>query len=266
MTLPKETLGVDKMNFDFGDRTVLVTGASRGIGRAIACMFAEAGARVVVHFGHGQEAAERTLAELAGHGHLLAQADITDAAAVERMTADITTRTGRIDILVNNAGVFVAHAIAEVSFDEWQQAWTRTIQTNLIGAAHVTFCVAQQMMRQGGGRIVNVSSRGAFRGEPGAPAYGASKAGMNAMGQSLAQALAPHGIFVHTVAPGFVETQRVAARLSGPEGSAIRQQSPLGRIATPEEVARTVLFLAAPGTEFTTGCIVDVNGASYLRT
>ena len=89
---------------------------------------------------------------------------------------------------------------------------------------------------------------------------------MNALGQSLAQALAPHGVFVHTVAPGFVATQRVAARLDSPEGESIRTQSPLGRIATPEEVARTVLFLAADGTEFTTGCIVDVNGASYLRT
>jgi NAD(P)-dependent dehydrogenase (short-subunit alcohol dehydrogenase family) len=125
--------------------------------------------------------------------------------------------------------------------------------------------MARHMIEHGGGRIVNVSSRGAFRGEPTAPAYGASKAGLNAMGQSLAQALAPHGVFVHTVAPGFVETERVAPRLSGPAGEAIRQQSPLGRVARPDEVARTVLFLAAPGTEFLTGCIVDVNGASYLR-
>ena len=121
------------------------------------------------------------------------------------------------------------------------------------------------MVERGGGRIVNVSSRGAFRGEPNAPAYGASKAGLNAMSQSLAQKLAPHGIFVCVVAPGFVETDMASSSLSGPDGDAIRSQSPLNRVATAEEVARAILFLASEGTEFMTGCILDVNGASYLR-
>ena len=254
------------MQFHFQDQVILVTGASRGIGRAIALMFATAGACVALHYRQNRETAGRTLSELAGGGHMLVQADLTRVADIEAMTAQVVDRLGHIDVLVNNAGVFEAHPIAEVSFEDWQRAWERTLQTNLIGPAHLTFCVARHMMRQGGGRVVNVSSRGAFRGEPTAPAYGASKAGLNAMGQSLAQALAPHNIFVHTVAPGFVETERLAPRLSGPEGDAIRAQSPLGRVARPEEVARTVLFLAAPGTEFLTGCIVDVNGASYLRT
>jgi 3-oxoacyl-[acyl-carrier protein] reductase len=253
------------MEFDFGDQVALVTGASRGIGRAIARMFAAASARVVVHYHHNRDAAEHTLAGLAGDGHLLAQADLTAVDDVARLATDVITQVGRIHVLVNNAGVFEAHPIADVSFDRWQRAWEQTLQTNLIGPAHLTFHVARHMIEHGGGRIVNVSSRGAFRGEPTAPAYGASKAGLNAMGQSLAQALAPHGVFVHTVAPGFVETERVAPRLSGSEGEAIRGQSPLGRVARPDEVARTVLFLAAPGTEFLTGCIVDVNGASYLR-
>jgi NAD(P)-dependent dehydrogenase (short-subunit alcohol dehydrogenase family) len=117
-----------------------------------------------------------------------------------------------------------------------------------------------------GGRIVNVSSRGAFRGEPDHPAYGASKAGLNAMGQSLAQALAPHGISVATVAPGFVETDMAAEFLDGPRGDAIRAQSPWGRVARPEEVAAAVLFLASPEAEFVSGAILDLNGASYLRT
>jgi 3-oxoacyl-[acyl-carrier protein] reductase len=254
------------MEFDFTAQVALVTGASRGIGRAIARMFAAAGAHVVVHYHHNRDDAERTLAGLPGAGHLLVQADLTAVESVARLAADVIAHVGRVHILVNNAGVFEAHPIADVSFDQWQRAWERTIQTNLIGPAHLTFCVARHMIEHGGGRIVNVSSRGAFRGEPTAPAYGASKAGLNAMGQSLAQALAPHGVFVHTVAPGFVETERVAPRLTGPAGEAIRQQSPLGRVAKPDEVARTVLFLAAPGTEFLTGCIVDVNGASYLRT
>ena len=253
------------MEFDFSGQVVLITGASRGIGRAIAQMFAAAGGRVVVHYRRNEEEAKHTLARLVGDGHMLVEADITLPAQVESMTAEVVSQMGRIDVLVNNAGIFEAHPIARVSFGDWQRAWERTIRTNLIGAAHVTFCVAKHMIEQGGGRVVNVSSRGAFRGEPDAPAYGASKAGMNAMGQSLAQALAPHGVFVHTVAPGFVETERIALRLSGAEGEAIRSQSPLGRVAKPEEVARTVLFLAAEGSEFLTGCIVDVNGASYLR-
>ena len=121
------------------------------------------------------------------------------------------------------------------------------------------------MIANGGGRIVNVSSRGAFCGEPKQPAYGASKAGLNAMGQSLDQAFAPHGVFDYTVAPGFVQTDLAAVRLAGPDGDDIRAQSPLSRVARPEEVARTLVFLGTEAPDFLTGCIVDVNGASSLR-
>jgi 3-oxoacyl-[acyl-carrier protein] reductase len=140
------------------------------------------------------------------------------------------------------------------------------LDTNLIGAANATYCAAQQMIKQGGGRIVNISSRGAFRGEPDAPAYGASKAGLNAMSQSLAKYLAPYNIFVGVVAPGFVQTDMARDHLTGPQGDAIRNQSPLGRVAQPEEVAYAALFLASEGSQFMTGAIIDVNGASYLRT
>jgi 3-oxoacyl-[acyl-carrier protein] reductase len=129
----------------------------------------------------------------------------------------------------------------------------------------VTWCAVQHMIRGGGGRIVNVSSRGAFRGEPGQPAYGASKAGMNAFGQSLAVALAPHGIAVATVAPGFVETDMAAAHLKPPRGEEIKAQSPFHRIARPEEVAAAVLYLASAAAEWASGAILDLNGASYLR-
>lgn len=254
------------MNFNFTNKIVLVTGASRGIGRVIAHMFAEAGARVAVHYHSNRQLAEETAAGLAGGPHLVVQADMADAAAVQALVERVVAEWGRLDILINNAGIFEAHPPAEVGYDAWLAAWQRTINTNLIGAANLCFCAAQHMIRQGGGRIVNVSSRGAFRGEPDAPAYGASKAGLNAMGQSLAKALAPHQIFVHTVAPGFVETEMAREALAGERGVETRNQSPLGRVAQPEEVARTVLFLAAEGTEFLTGCIVDVNGASYLRT
>ncbi|MBP2680502.1 MAG: Short-chain dehydrogenase/reductase, partial [Candidatus Krumholzibacteriota bacterium] len=150
-------------------------------------------------------------------------------------------------------------------YEEWQDAWRETLETNLVGTANVTYCAARHMIDHGGGRIVTVSSRGAFRGEPDFPAYGASKAGLNSMSQSLAQRLGRFNIFVGVVAPGYVETELVAETLAGPEGDKIRAQSPLGRVARPEEVAQAVLFLAAEGSEFMTGTIIDVNGASYLR-
>ena len=250
---------------EFKDKAVLVTGASRGIGRAIARQFASRGARLAVHYREGRAAAEETVAALPGGSHLLVQADVGDPDEVESMVDAAVSGLGRIDILVNNAGVYEAHPPATASYEAWQAAWRRTLDTNLLGAANAAWCAGRHMIRQGGGRIVNVSSRGAFRGEPDAPAYGASKAGMNAMSQSLALALAPHGVFVGAVAPGFVTTDRVAYRLDGPEGEDIRRQSPLGRVATPDEVAYAVAFLASNGAEFTTGAIIDVNGASYLR-
>lgn len=252
--------------FNFTNQTVLVTGASRGIGRAIAQQFAACGARVALHYHQNLPAAEETLASLDGRGHILVQADMQDAAALPHMVTAVVEAFGRLDILVNNAGIFAEHPLAEVNYDEWQAQWRAILDTNLVGVANLCYCAGQQMIQQGGGRIVNVSSRGAFRGEPLAPAYGASKAGLNAMSQSLAKYLAPYNIFVGVAAPGFVETEMAAEHLAGEQGEAIRQQSPLGRVATPAEVAYAVLFLASPGAEFMTGAILDINGASYLRT
>jgi NAD(P)-dependent dehydrogenase (short-subunit alcohol dehydrogenase family) len=251
--------------FDFTNQHVLITGASRGIGRAIARQFAEAGAVVAIHYHANVAAAKETQAMLPGGPHPIVQADMRDAASVQAMVDTAVTQLGGLDILVNNAGIYTEHPLADVDYAEWQQQWHDILATNLIGAANACYCAAKVMMQQGYGRIVNVSSRGAFRGEPDAPAYGASKAGMNAMGQSLAKYLAPHNIFVGTVAPGFVETDMAADILASKQGEAIRRQSPLNRVATPDEVAYAVLFLAAKETAFMTGAIVDVNGASYLR-
>ena len=251
---------------EFAEKVILVTGASRGIGRVIAEMFAERGARVAVHYGRDRAAGEATLARLSGTGHALFGADVADPAAVARLVADVVATMGGLDVLVNNAGIFEPHPPATVDYAAWQAAWERILAVNLLGPANLCYAAARHMMTRGGGRIVNVSSRGAFRGEPEAPAYGASKAGLNSMSQSLAKALAPHGVFVAVVAPGFVETEMAKSHLEGPEGDGIRKQSPLGRVATAAEVARAVVFLASPGTEFYTGCVLDINGASYLRT
>ncbi|MGI5158480.1 SDR family NAD(P)-dependent oxidoreductase [Microbispora sp. CA-102843] len=244
-------------------RAVLVTGASRGIGRAIAVAFAAAGDRVAIHHRGSPELAERVRAELPGEGHAVVQADVADPADARRVVEEAAAALGGIDVLVNNAGVFVHHPIAETSYEEWQAVWRETLAVNLVGPANVIWNAVRHMAP--GGRIVNVSSRGAFRGEPESPAYGASKAGLNALGQSLAIALAPLGIAVATVAPGFVETDMTNEHLKAPRGDEIRAQSPFGRVARPEEIAAAVLYLASPDAEWASGTIVDLNGASYLR-
>ena len=246
-------------------RGILVTGSSRGIGRAVAAAFAQRGDRVAVHYGNSRESAEAVAAELPGDGHVVVGADLADADAVREAVDAAAEQLGRLDVLVNNAGVFLPHPPLETSYDDWQAAWNRTLSVNLLGAANATFAAIPHLRAAGGGAVVNVSSRGAFRGEPTCPAYGASKAGMNAFGQSMAVALAPHGITVGTVAPGFVQTEMARDVLDGPGGEAVRAQSPYGRVAKPEEVAAAVLWLASPEATFSTGTIIDVNGASYLR-
>ena len=246
-------------------RAILVTGASRGIRRAIAHAFAAEGDRVAVHYGTSADAAAKTVASLPGTGHLTVQADLADADQVRRVVDAAAEGLGGLNVLVNNAGLFAAHPPTSTSYDDWQQAWSRTLGVNLVGAANATFCAVPHLIAAGGGAVVNVSSRGAFRGEPDTPAYGASKAGLNAFGQSMAIALAPHGISVGTVAPGFVQTDMARESLTGPQGDAIRAQSPFGRVARPEEVAAAVLWLASADARFASGTIIDVNGASYLR-
>ena len=252
---------------EFTGKIVLITGGSRGIGRAVALDFARRGATVAVHYHSNQTAAEATLGMLPAGNHITVQAEMADPDAVAQMVQTVADKLGQLDVLVNNAGIYEDHRVMEIDYAGWQERWQRILNVNLIGAANAAYCAAQIMRGQpSGGRIVNVSSRGAFRGEPAAPAYGASKAGMNAMGQSLAKALAPYNIFVGTVAPGYVETDMAAEHLASPAGQFTINESPLKRVAKPEEVAYAVLFLASEGSEFMTGAILDVNGASYLRT
>ncbi len=246
------------------ERAVLVTGASRGIGKAVAQAFANQGDRVAVHHRDSAGLAHEVLAGLPGGGHTIVQADLADAGAVRRMVEAAVAGLGGLDVLVNNAGIYVWHPITEVSYEKWQEVWRETLAVNLTGAANVTWCAVQHM-KETGGRIVNVSSRGAFRGEPRYPAYGASKAGLNAFGQSMARALAPFGISVGTVAPGYVETEMAAADLGSARGEEIRAQSPFNRVATPEEIAAAVVYLASDQAEWASGTILDLNGASYLR-
>ena len=244
-------------------RAVLITGASGGIGAAIARVFAESGDRVAVHYRTGATRAEAALASLDGDGHLLVHADLADPDAILAMVDQVAEGFGRIDVLVNNAGVYAPHPIGETDYATWQRAWKDTLAVNLVGAANVTWCAARHMGR--GGRIVNVASRGAFRGEPRQPAYGASKAGLVAFGQSLARALGPRGIAVTSVAPGITDTEMAKEALAGAEAEGRRAESPLNRITSPDDVAAAVFYLASPAAEMASGTVLDLNGASHLR-
>ncbi|MGO0576031.1 SDR family NAD(P)-dependent oxidoreductase [Ornithinimicrobium panacihumi] len=264
-----------------GGRGVLITGASRGVGAAAARVFAEAGDRVVVHYRGAEERAREVLASLPGEGHSLLRADLTSPEETRELAARAIVALGRIDVLVNNAALFLDpagegsrrgdHRITDVDYEDWVRAWRTTLETNLLGPANLTWCVARHMMEvpaaEGApaGRVVNVGSRGAYRGEPDVPAYGASKAGLHAFGQSMAVALAPHGIGVVSIAPGFIATDMAAQVLDGPGGDAVRAQSPFGRVAEADEVARAIWALSRPEAQWASGSVVDFNGASYLR-
>ncbi len=252
--------------YDFTHKSVLITGASRGVGRATALAFAKAGASVAVHFHQEVALATSLVEELAGEGHFHLQADAADSRAMANMVTQASEAFGgKLDILVNNAGIFLPHDLNSLAFEEWMAAFERTIAVNLVAAAATAYQAAHYMRPQGSGSIINVGSRGAFRGEEGQPGYGAAKAGLHALSQSLARALGGHGITVHALAPGFIETAMARPHLQGAAGDAVRAQSPLNRVATVAEIADAILFLASENARWTTGCVLDINGASYLH-
>ncbi|HEY8654398.1 MAG TPA: SDR family oxidoreductase [Dermatophilaceae bacterium] len=263
-------------------RGVLVTGASRGVGAEVARTFANVcGDRVAIHCRGSRAEADAVRESLDGGGHVVVQGDLASPEDVRRFVAEAIEALGRIDVLVNNAALFADDPgkegrrlncdVAGSSYEEWVSAWRRTTEVNLLGTANVTYQVARHMIEVepadgcSRGRIVTVGSRGAYRGEPEVPAYGASKAAVHSMTQSLAVSLAPHGIGCVGIAPGFIATDMTADLLESPAGEAIRAQSPFGRVATPREVSLAIMALAEPQAEWASGSIVDFNGASYLH-
>jgi len=246
-------------------KKALVTGGSRGIGRAISKIFADNGAQVVFTYYKKRDIAIETLSKLSGEGHQCLELDLRNDEQTEKAVIDAITIMDGLDVLVNNAGIFIDHPIDKMCFREWKNSWQSTLDTNLIGPANLCFYSAKHFIKEKRGKIINISSRGAYRGEPNAPAYGASKAGLNSLSQSLAVALAPYNIFVGAVAPGFVETDMTNEILSGPEGKSIINQSPMKRAGKPEEIANAVMMLSMDGIDYASGTVIDLNGASYLR-
>ena len=245
------------MKIDLSNNSVLITGSTGGIGKALCHSFAKANAKVILHFNKQKDAAKNLINSLPGDGHSLIQADLSNSNEIKDMVDSISD----FDIVINNAALVEQVDMNEMSYNDWIHYWRKTLEVNLLGPADLTFLCANRMKMNGGGKFINISSRGAFRGEPKAPAYGSSKSALNSFGQSMALALAKDKIFFYTIAPGFVETDRVKDIIN----DEIRAQSPLNRVAKPEEVAQTALWLASNGNDFLTGSIIDVNGASYFR-
>src|ERR1041385_1879930 len=250
--------------YNLSGRTSLITGASRGIGAAIAKRYAADGMRVAVNYRADGDSALETLSEMRGEGHILVQADVSDPSDIARMVEITIREFGRLDVLVNNAGIFEDQPFLLESYEEWQRLWKRTLDPNPRSPPNPTYCVLPQMKAQGGGKVINVSSRAAFRAETTAPAYAVSKAGMVSLTRCLARAMASENILSYCIAPGFTETAmaRESMETRLPE---ILSQIPLGRVATVEDIAGVALFLASDDANSLTGVTIDVNGGSWFH-
>lgn len=242
-------------------KTAIVTGASRGIGRAIALELAAKGANVIVNYNGSKEAAEevvKTITEVGGQGEAY-QCDVSDSEACEAFIKDVAGKYGRIDILVNNAGITKDNLLMRMSEEDFD----RVLNTNLKGTFHTMRLVSKLMLKQRSGRIVNMASVVGVAGNAGQANYAASKAGVIGMTKSVAKELASRGITVNAVAPGFIETD-----MTGKLGEKVREQAvaqiPLGKFGSVQNVAKAVAFLASDDAEYITGQVIHVDGGMVM--
>lgn len=245
------------------DQTILVTGATGDIGRAICRSLAAAGARVLIHYGRNRPAAEALLADIGGKGVILS-ADLSNPTAPEELW-QAAEAVGPVTALINNAGIR-----SEVGVDapmaEWQAVWEREFRINFLAAVDLTKCAVQHFRKHGGGRIINMSSRAGQRGyTANAMAYGASKAALINLTKSVAQSYGAEGITAVALAPGWVRTEMAETYIAQHGEAAALAGIPIGRMATPEEIGELAAFLCRPSQVSLNGAVLDVNGASYLR-
>ncbi len=246
---------------DLNGQVALVTGGSRGIGKAVVLALGRMGAKVLINYRENREAAETTLGQLVGAGGEgeLCPFDVTFEGQVEEAVKKIVDQHKKIDILVNNAGVTSDNLLVRLKSEDWD----RVIGVNLRGTAHCTKAVCKGMIRERYGRIVNLTSVVGQTGNVGQSAYAATKAGIIGFTKAVARELASRGITVNAVAPGFVETE-MTARLSPELQKQFLHSIPLGRFGTCEDVAEVVSFLVGPGAGYITGQVIGVNGGLYM--
>jgi gluconate 5-dehydrogenase len=248
--------------FDIGGRTALVTGSSRGIGRALALGLVEAGCSVAVH-GRDRATLEATAAGLAGTAARAAARvhpvafDVTDAEAVEAGVEEVETQLGPLDILVNNAGV--QHRSPLLDFPD--DAWRRVLETNLTSAFLVGRAVARGMVARGRGKIVNVASLQSELARAGTGAYAASKGGLKMLTRAMCAEWGPCGVQVNAIGPGYFKTELTSALVADPEFDAwVRRRTPAGRWGSTEELVGALLFLASPASDYVCGQVIAVDG------
>lgn len=245
------------MQVNLSDESVLITGGTRGIGRALVGAFAQSGARVAFTYHSSSDAADEIVEDLEAQGveALALQGDVADFDSAQETVGAVTDAWGSLDVMVNNAGITRDGLLLRLGEDDWDSV----IDTNLKGVFNFCKAAYRPMMRQRSGRIVNISSVVGVTGNPGQTNYAASKAGIIGFSKSLAKELGSRGITVNVVAPGYVETD-MTAELNEKAREAMLDAVPLGRGAHPQDIASAVLFLVAPAAEYITGHVLHVDG------
>lgn len=249
---------------DLTDKVILVTGASRGIGAEIARALAGANASVIVHYGSAAAEARALAAELGTERTCTVAANLGTPGAARDLFREALAWRGRVDVVVNNAGIAPTTTV-EDPFDTWAATWAQTLQVNLVALADLCREAILHFQARGGGTIINIASRAAFRGDnPDAMHYAASKGGVVALTRSIARGYARDGILAYAVAPGWVRTEMAEPYLRE-HAADIARDIPLGDVAPPQEVGNVVAFLASNLARHMTGATLDINGASYVR-
>jgi 3-oxoacyl-[acyl-carrier protein] reductase len=252
------------MHIDLTGKTVLVTGASRGIGRALAEGLAAAGATVAVHFNESRAAADAMAESLANDARAF-QADLAEPASCERLFDSVVEAYGRLDVLVNNAGIAIKVPL-DVGAEEWRKAWDRTMAVNLRAVELLSRRAVHHFQQHDGGRIINIASRAAFRGDTAEyMTYAASKGGVVSLTRSIARAFGKDGVCAFVVAPGFVRTEMAQEAIDEYGEDFVTSDLALDRLTEPADLTPLVVLLASGLADHATGTSIDVNAGSYVR-
>ncbi|MDQ6825922.1 MAG: SDR family oxidoreductase [Candidatus Eremiobacteraeota bacterium] len=252
-----------ELKIDLTGRNVLLTGGSNGIGAATVRRLHQAGARVFFTY-HTDEFAARALRQELGDRVVFAQCDLASSASLPDLVSSCVATLGTLDVLINNAAIFAPNPFDGTDYETWRIGWEQTFAVNLFGAANLAFLAMRAMRPYRRGKIINIASRSAHRGELRFPDYGASKAALVNLTKSLARSCANDGIIAIAIAPGFIETEMAFEELKL-RRTEVEAEIPSGRIGTPDEVASMVAFFASNLGDYANGATIDVNGGSYVR-